>query len=476
MPTVPLDEKGMLVHTIKNFKRRGDEFKQAWYNFCKHLQTPNYDPMRHEIPNLQKFLNDMEELEKSVKNGDYSVFGTCYGGVGVLSDEINQIHRKELQEALRPGGSMPAEAQPGDWLCPSCNDLQFARNLTCRMCGAPKPDGDAPVEYTGGKAPGRDDKPAVVLTDPVLIEFAAKWKLHAESQRLLASISPGAQERVMSEFAPRDTTRDVNSVFMKFADGKEKFLAREGGGAGSSRPSLPPAAAPAANVAAVQQLVAAAQAAQMQQYIALAQHMQQAQLQQAAALQQGGQNPLAAQQLAAQQQLAAAQQNPQAALLYQAQLQQMQQAQMQQALVAQQLQQAQLGQLGQIPGLPQAQAIPGLPTALPGQPGAEGQLALPPADPNMLQAPLTALPGVGLPQPMGLDPAAQLQAPQALQTPAQALLAPVGLDPAAQTAPAPGLPAPQTAPAPGLPAPAALDPAAQVVVQAPTLAAPPPAA
>jgi len=27
----------------------------------------------------------------------------------------------------------------GDWNCPSCGDMQFERNSTCRMCGTPKP-------------------------------------------------------------------------------------------------------------------------------------------------------------------------------------------------------------------------------------------------------------------------------------------------------------------------------------------------
>lgn len=30
--------------------------------------------------------------------------------------------------------------RPGDWYCPSCNDLQFARNTNCRQCGTEKPD------------------------------------------------------------------------------------------------------------------------------------------------------------------------------------------------------------------------------------------------------------------------------------------------------------------------------------------------
>merc|ERR1712110_1185560 len=29
--------------------------------------------------------------------------------------------------------------QEGDWACPSCSDIQFARNTVCRKCGTPKP-------------------------------------------------------------------------------------------------------------------------------------------------------------------------------------------------------------------------------------------------------------------------------------------------------------------------------------------------
>mmetsp|Transcript_86270 Transcript_86270/g.180501 ORF Transcript_86270/g.180501 Transcript_86270/m.180501 type:complete len:414 (+) Transcript_86270:450-1691(+) len=31
--------------------------------------------------------------------------------------------------------------KPGDWVCPECNDLQFARNTQCRKCGMPNPGG-----------------------------------------------------------------------------------------------------------------------------------------------------------------------------------------------------------------------------------------------------------------------------------------------------------------------------------------------
>jgi len=31
-------------------------------------------------------------------------------------------------------------ARPGDWMCPSCNDLNFARNVACRKCNTTKPE------------------------------------------------------------------------------------------------------------------------------------------------------------------------------------------------------------------------------------------------------------------------------------------------------------------------------------------------
>jgi hypothetical protein len=354
----PLDEKGKLVQQVKNWKRRGEEYKQSWYNYCKQLGTPNYDPNRHEIPNLGRFMDEMQALEKTLPDGDTSIFATVYGGTGILQDLVEPQPNK-------PPQALPAEAQPGDWLCPKCHDLQFARNLTCRMCGASKPDADGASS---------DQRQGPVLTDPQLIEFAAKWKLHAESQRLLATISVGAQQKVMEEFAPRDTSRDVNSVFMKFADGKEKFLARESGNRGGSFSvaSAPPAPAP--NAAALQQLVAAAQAAQLQQYVAYAQQIQQAQLLQAQAA--GG--------------LGAAQ-TMQQAQMQQAQLQQ---AQMQQAM----LQQAQLQQAGLMPqqslaAAPGQMLLPGLPAASPGAPAQ--QFGLPGAD--------GLIPGTMLPQLPGPD-------------------------------------------------------------------------
>ncbi|CAK0807953.1 unnamed protein product [Prorocentrum cordatum] len=42
-------------------------------------------------------------------------------------------------------------SKPGDWICPGCNDLQFARNPVCRQCRTPRPAG-AGGQNTFGEA------------------------------------------------------------------------------------------------------------------------------------------------------------------------------------------------------------------------------------------------------------------------------------------------------------------------------------
>jgi predicted RNA-binding Zn-ribbon protein involved in translation (DUF1610 family) len=41
-------------------------------------------------------------------------------------------------------GPPTMQVMVGDWLCGACGDLQFARNMACRRCGAAKPVGASP--------------------------------------------------------------------------------------------------------------------------------------------------------------------------------------------------------------------------------------------------------------------------------------------------------------------------------------------
>merc|ERR1712217_557300 len=66
------------------------------------------------------------------------------------------------EECRKCGQAKPSQdkrigMKPGDWLCPGCKDLQFAKNVVCRQCGTPNPDPDASLQaMEAGKASGND--------------------------------------------------------------------------------------------------------------------------------------------------------------------------------------------------------------------------------------------------------------------------------------------------------------------------------
>lgn len=51
--------------------------------------------------------------------------------------------RKGGGSSFAKDGQRQQEVREGDWHCPSCNDLQFARNKACRRCNAIRPAGMA---------------------------------------------------------------------------------------------------------------------------------------------------------------------------------------------------------------------------------------------------------------------------------------------------------------------------------------------
>jgi len=63
------------------------------------------------------------------------------------------------------------------------------------------------------------DAKSELQDDSELVEFVEKWALDAESQDVLVNLPQAVQMKVMAEFAPRDTSKDCNAIFMKFARG-----------------------------------------------------------------------------------------------------------------------------------------------------------------------------------------------------------------------------------------------------------------
>merc|ERR1712146_355666 len=59
--------------------------------------------------------------------------------------------------------------------------------------------------------------------------FVVKWNLGDAAVRALHNLRP-AKLRVMKEFAPRDTDRDANGIFLRFVEGVEKGKGDKGKG------------------------------------------------------------------------------------------------------------------------------------------------------------------------------------------------------------------------------------------------------
>jgi len=66
---------------------------------------------------------------------------------------------RAAMEAGLAAGFGGAMEKPGDWYCPGCNDLQFARNAKCRKCDTPNPDPDQCAELAGVAGSSVNEKP-----------------------------------------------------------------------------------------------------------------------------------------------------------------------------------------------------------------------------------------------------------------------------------------------------------------------------
>mmetsp|Transcript_15596 Transcript_15596/g.27834 ORF Transcript_15596/g.27834 Transcript_15596/m.27834 type:complete len:1408 (+) Transcript_15596:40-4263(+) len=137
---------------------------------------------------------------------------------------------------------------PGDWICRTCNDIQFARNTSCRRCGTSR---DEPNDRDGDEGrnsesrPVRDDETARRIEDLALRldcdDFAIEALHQATQERAL---------EVLEELLPRkDALRNPSAVVMT-ALKQQPTPTRKSKGAlaicdngatsGTSKPETPP--------------------------------------------------------------------------------------------------------------------------------------------------------------------------------------------------------------------------------------------
>merc|ERR1712050_466453 len=82
--------------------------------------------------------------------------------------------------------------------------------------------------------------------------FIAQWSLGAEASQFLQRLEPAVRARVMQEFAPRDAASDVNNIFIRFAQGVANGIPRTGLRTVLVPPILHPVGSPTCHVVPAQ--------------------------------------------------------------------------------------------------------------------------------------------------------------------------------------------------------------------------------
>eukprot|EP00927_Polykrikos_kofoidii_P024392 TRINITY_DN22196_c0_g1_i1.p1 TRINITY_DN22196_c0_g1~~TRINITY_DN22196_c0_g1_i1.p1 ORF type:complete len:1475 (+),score=348.70 TRINITY_DN22196_c0_g1_i1:86-4426(+) len=112
--------------------------------------------------------------------------------------EQNVLHRRQLEKQL--------QAKPGDWNCPGCSDLQFARNSRCRRCGTLRPpfntnDVEADEAHVPREYPPPRCQPALAPAATVEPQ-QLQWKRPPQDRPPSSALAPPAQMPV-SAAAPK---------------------------------------------------------------------------------------------------------------------------------------------------------------------------------------------------------------------------------------------------------------------------------
>ena len=57
-----------------------------------------------------------------------------------LRRRLSAASRAPMQGQMAAQNGRPANMRPGDWMCPSCNNHNYADKVRCNRCKMPKPD------------------------------------------------------------------------------------------------------------------------------------------------------------------------------------------------------------------------------------------------------------------------------------------------------------------------------------------------
>jgi predicted RNA-binding Zn-ribbon protein involved in translation (DUF1610 family) len=112
--------------------------------FCRRCGAPNPESFlvsnRIETRAVDQFRRLPPDLQLLVM--DAGSLADARDPTAVLLSRINKAEQGTLRVAQR---------KEGDWMCPACGDHNFAKNTSCRRCGAPHPDNY--MQYGKGAPP-----------------------------------------------------------------------------------------------------------------------------------------------------------------------------------------------------------------------------------------------------------------------------------------------------------------------------------
>lgn len=168
-----------LVHVVKTWQRKGDPHKASWYKWCMALGTTNHDPSRHEMGDLQRFVDGITSGEIQPEDG--RLWENAVDNSKEKADLVRKVKgfqkRGEQEkgawyEFLKSQGSSnrdPARHEAavlrkflsdyshlvpspewngeeeisgtggkrGDWICSKCQNVNFSHRHVCNKCKTP---------------------------------------------------------------------------------------------------------------------------------------------------------------------------------------------------------------------------------------------------------------------------------------------------------------------------------------------------
>eukprot|EP00929_Paragymnodinium_shiwhaense_P018746 TRINITY_DN12_c0_g1_i1.p1 TRINITY_DN12_c0_g1~~TRINITY_DN12_c0_g1_i1.p1 ORF type:complete len:369 (+),score=96.46 TRINITY_DN12_c0_g1_i1:95-1201(+) len=191
-----------LVSFIKTGQKMSRHWKNAWGMYVQSQGSDRNDPALHDDGFIIGFLDYIGECVEAQ-----------IGASGGAS--------------RGPAGRRDAgEMRPGDWVCEKCGDLQFAKNTSCRMCGAPKGDADggAPPPAKRARAvPERSTAGPASSEKEMLVQRVKDFQRRdADSKELWWSFCDSEHRGV------RDPARHDEDVLREFLDSYDTGAAEAG--------------------------------------------------------------------------------------------------------------------------------------------------------------------------------------------------------------------------------------------------------